>query len=96
MVRVDGPVEQATRNAAATLAAHARSCPEVGTRTVEVLGPAAAPIARLRGRYRFRLLLRSVERAPLRAVLRVVQRALSADKDRKIRAIIDVDPVSML
>jgi hypothetical protein len=32
----------------------------------------------------------------LRAVLRVVQRAMLAQKEHQIRAIIDVDPVSML
>jgi primosomal protein N' (replication factor Y) len=95
LLRVDAVDESQAREAAAQLAAHARSCPEVARREVEVLGPAAAPIARLRNRYRFRVFLRAKQRPPLRAVLR----ALLPVKDklhRNIRAIIDVDPVSML
>ena len=62
---------------------------------VEVLGPTPAPIARLRGRYRFRIMLRSKERGPLRTVLGVLDREL-AGLDNRVRAIIDVDPVGMM
>jgi primosomal protein N' (replication factor Y) len=96
LVRVDGPSEQDTRRVAAKLAAHARSAPEVAARRCEVLGPAPAPISRLRGRFRFRLLLRAEERPALRAVLRAVQQAWQAEPDRRARVAIDVDPVSML
>jgi primosomal protein N' (replication factor Y) len=59
------------------------------------LGPSAAPIARLRGRYRFRVLLRGKERGPLRAALQIA--SLARDQaDRRARVVIDVDPVAML
>jgi primosomal protein N' (replication factor Y) (superfamily II helicase) len=96
LVRVDGPGEQDTRRVAAKLAVRARLAPEVGDRRCDVLGPAPAPIARLRGRYRFRLLLRAAERPALRAVLRVVQQAWHAEPDRHARVALDVDPISML
>ena len=41
----------------------------------EVLGPAPAPLARLRNRYRYRFLLRAAERAALREALLAVARA---------------------
>ena len=87
--------EKLARATAARIAAHARSTPEVTDRKVEVLGPAAAPIARLRSRYRFRVFIRSPVRAPLRAVLARLQASKDA-LDRKVRVVIDVDPVSML
>jgi primosomal protein N' (replication factor Y) len=59
----------------------------------EVLGPSPAPIPRLRSQYRFRLLVRAKTRAPLRHVLLGVQ---EAKVDRRVRVVIDVDPVSML
>ncbi|MFO0550001.1 MAG: hypothetical protein U0271_16520, partial [Polyangiaceae bacterium] len=62
---------------------------------VEVLGPAPAPLARLRGRYRFRVLLRAKDRAALRRVLLLVDQSFSR-VDRRVRAVIDVDPVAML
>jgi primosomal protein N' (replication factor Y) len=95
LLRVDAIDEGIARAAAAQLAAEARTTPEVLGRLVEVLGPAAAPIARLRGRYRFRVLLRARDRRPLRAVLAEAARARD-HVDRRARVAIDVDPVSML
>ncbi|RLB59116.1 MAG: primosomal protein N' [Deltaproteobacteria bacterium] len=95
LVRVDAVEEAMARKAAGRLAAYARSCPEVEARQVQVLGPAAAPIARLRGRYRFRVFLRCSDRPPLRRVLAALL-SVKAKLGRKVRAAIDVDPVSML
>ena len=81
--------------AAGKLAAHARTSPDALARRVEVLGPSAAPIARLRGRYRFRVMLRAKERGPLRAVIGGVLREVER-VDRRVRVVIDVDPVAML
>jgi primosomal protein N' (replication factor Y) len=61
--------------------------------SVELLGPTAAPLARLRNRYRFRFVLRAVDRKPLRDALLAVARA---SVNRLVRMAIDVDPVNML
>ena len=95
LVRVDAVDEGQARKAAGQMAAHARSLPEVASRAVEVLGPAAAPIARLRNRFRFRVFLRADRRSDLRAVLAHLA-AIKGQFDRKVRVAIDVDPVSML
>ncbi len=63
--------------------------------SVDVLGPAAAPLARLRNRFRFRIMIRSRERADLRAVLIAVDRA-RASLPEAVRSSIDVDPVQLL
>jgi len=63
--------------------------------SVDVLGPAAAPLARLRNRFRFRVMIRSRERADLRAVLVAVERA-RASLPQAVRSSIDVDPVQLL
>jgi primosomal protein N' (replication factor Y) len=73
----------------------ARSCEAVRSGAVMVLGPAPAPIARVRGRYRFRVMLRARERALLRAVLVRVDDA-RALLPRDVRASIDIDPVQLL
>jgi primosomal protein N' (replication factor Y) len=62
---------------------------------VLVQGPAPAPIARLRNRFRFRVMLRAAERAPLRATLTAIEQA-RASLPRTVRASIDVDPVQLL
>ncbi|WP_437732013.1 replication restart helicase PriA [Sorangium sp. So ce1335] len=96
LLRIDAVDESVGRGAAAKLAAHARTCPEGLARRVEVLGPSAAPIARLRGRYRFRVLLRARERGPLRVTLASLAGLMRDGLDRNARVIIDVDPVAML
>jgi primosomal protein N' len=49
----------------------------------------------VRNRFRFRVMLRSVDRAPLRVVLAAVEEA-RASLPRGVRASIDVDPVQLL
>jgi primosomal protein N' (replication factor Y) len=95
LVRVDAVDLDVATAAANTLADWARE--ELGVRSgkVELLGPAPAPLARLRGRYRMRLLLRADERAPLRAVVAALAAKLGG-LDRRVRAAVDVDPVAML
>jgi primosomal protein N' (replication factor Y) len=95
LVRVDGLDEHEARRACEQLARVALSSDPVRTGAVLVQGPAAAPIARVRSRYRFRLMLRAPERGPLRVVLATVDEA-RAQLPRGVRASIDVDPVQLL
>ena len=95
LVRVDAVDEGEARGACETLARVALACPPVRAGIVLVQGPAPAPIARVRDRFRFRVMLRSVDRAPLRAVLAAVEDA-RASLPRGVRAAIDVDPVQLL
>ena len=60
---------------------------------VRLSGPAPAPIARIRNRWRHRFLLKSADRQKLREVLLLVSRT---PVDRRVRVIIDVDPMNML
>ncbi len=94
LLRVDAADEGAARAFAASLAEHATHTPQARRGSVLVLGPAPAPIERLRGRFRFRVLLKAPERTELRAVLRSLQ-PLMEGAPRQVRALIDIDPVSM-
>jgi primosomal protein N' (replication factor Y) len=59
---------------------------------VEILGPAPAPLARLRGRYHYRLLLKSSDRKALRSV--AAQLAAQIDEGlAPARASLDIDPL---
>ena len=94
-LRVDaGDVEQAQRTCD-MLADLVRRHPLVQSEAVQVLGPAPAPIERLRGRYRFRFILRASERSALRKVASVLARRLD-EGVAPARASLDIDPYSML
>ncbi|MGA0597209.1 primosomal protein N' [Enterovirga sp. CN4-39] len=62
---------------------------------VMVLGPAEAPLALIRGRYRFRLLVKAMRETNLQEYLR--QWLIRAGKPRgSVRVAVDVDPMSFL
>ena len=59
----------------------------------EVLGPAPAPIARLRGQFRMQLFLKGSSRREMREAIEAV---LAQYSELKRRVVVDVDPVTML
>jgi Primosomal protein N'' (replication factor Y) - superfamily II helicase len=60
----------------------------------QVFGPAPAPIARVRGRHRVRLLVRAPRAAPLQAALR--RWVAAAPPPGPVRLQLDIDPQSFL
>ena len=64
--------------------------PLAGTR---VQGPAAAPLARIKGVWRFQILLRSPQRTALR---RAVESVFLSRKWKGVEVAIDVDPINIL
>ena len=95
LIRVDAVEEGEARNACARLVGVVLESAPVRGGGVLVQGPAPAPIARVRNRFRFRAMLRSADRQALRAVLAVVDAARGA-LPRTVRTSIDVDPVQLL
>ena len=76
----------------ATARALARSAPTVpGT---EVLGPAPAPFALLRGRFRRRLLLKAARHVPVQKLMR--DWLARTDIPKNVRVDVDIDPVSFM
>jgi primosomal protein N' (replication factor Y) len=60
---------------------------------LHVLGPAPAPLGRLRGEYRAQLLVKSTNRRRMREALVA---AIASRPDLQRRVVVDVDPVSVL
>ena len=69
----------------------ARTAPMDG---VEVLGPAEAPLAILRGRHRFRLLVRAPRTAPLQSIM--ADWLAKVPVQGPLRRAVDIDPQSFL
>jgi primosomal protein N' (replication factor Y) len=67
---------------------------------LRVLGPAPAPIERLRGRHRHQLLVKARDSRGVARVLAAARSALEAaasrSRDGEVRVLVDVDPSSML
>ena len=96
MVRivVRGAREMAVRDFAAHIAGELNAALEPAGEAYRVLGPAPAPIAKLRGQFRYHLQLHGPELAPLRHAAAEAKARDNAPEG--IEWIIDVDPLSML
>jgi primosomal protein N' (replication factor Y) len=93
---ITGPDEAETRDASIELA---RLVTSVGANEpgdeLEILGPAPAPLARLRGRYRYQLLVKGPAGSQLHSAAETLAKA-TAGLPSPLQASVDVDPVSML
>ncbi len=63
---------------------------------ITVLGPAPAPLSRVRGRYRFHALIKAPTAVVLTRFLAQVRPEIEAILPRRVRLSIDVDPTSLL
>jgi primosomal protein N' (replication factor Y) len=95
LVRADAVDEAPARAACDTMARIAFETSSRAGGRVDVVGPAPAPLARLRNRYRYHVMVRSTDRKALRAVLGQLDLARAA-LPRSVRCSIDVDPVALL
>ncbi|HVA84253.1 MAG TPA: primosomal protein N' [Candidatus Binataceae bacterium] len=104
LVRIEGAeaaaVAAMAERAASALRSQVKDIKDVkGVRTdaMRVLGPAPAPIERLRGRYRWQVVVRSTEASAMRAALASMQAQLGGrDARGGVFVGIDLDPVNML
>ncbi|GBD26146.1 Primosomal protein N' [bacterium HR30] len=95
LARIEAPQEQEAERIAAHFAQAARTLAGQG---LDVLGPAPAPLLRLRGWYRWQVLLRSKHSALARksaAGARTIVRE-GLPRNTRVRIILDVDPQSLL
>lgn len=95
LFRISSPREDWTVTWAGVLGDVARSlCRAVPT--VQCLGPSPAPIWRLKGRFRWQLLLKGPSRAALHKLAAQVLDQASSKLPSKVRLTVDVDPQSFL
>ncbi len=64
---------------------------------LRVLGPAPAPIERLRGRYRWQVVIKAVELKIIRDALAMTRtQTAAAARDAAVKLLIDIDPLNMM
>ena len=74
----------------------ARTLRGLAGRRIQVLGPAPAPLERLRGDYRVQLLVKAPNRKDLQATVADTLQALDRIKLNVENLVIDIDPMSTL
>jgi len=90
LLRFDGEANAKVEEVAKEAAALARSIAGV-----QVLGPAPAPLERVRGRFQWQALLRARDGSPVRTAAAKVREEIRAPARRRgVRVVVDVDPYS--
>jgi primosomal protein N' (replication factor Y) len=67
-----------------------------GDHVCRILGPAPAPLARLRGEHRIQLLIKSRSRKQMRAVIDAALQSLREAGNDLRSVTVEIDPVSMM
>ena len=89
-----GPSEKAAQALAEELAKRLHEIGDLATPPIRILGPAPAPMAKLRGSYRYQLQLQSLDGELLRNTVRRVTADLKLPDD--VVWTVDVDPLDMM
>ena len=63
---------------------------------IKILGPAEAPVARLKAEYRYQLLIKAASRVKLNEVLQSLRRYAQEQRWNATALVIDVDPLTLL
>ena len=93
---IRGTVEDVTEAVAESLLQALEASRDALNAEVRILGPAPPPISKLRGKYRFHILLQSIDSAELGETIRRATSTFKiADKD-DVQYVVDIDPMDML
>jgi primosomal protein N' (replication factor Y) len=90
---INAVIRSRTHDGAMSDAGELVSALRVGGESYRVLGPAPAPLSRLKGEYRAQFFIKGSHRPAMRAALQTV---LSSRPEIRRRTIVDVDPMSVL
>lgn len=90
---INAVIKARTRESAMADAGELVNALRLGGEPYRVLGPAPAPLSRLRGEYRAQLFIKGTNRPAMREALQTV---LSTRPDIGRRTVVDVDPISVL
>lgn len=93
---IRGPQEDTTEAFAERMKDSLESAREKLGAEVRILGPAPPPIAKLRGKFRFHILLQSARSDALGETIRRGTATMSAPAKDDIQFVIDIDPMDML
>ena len=93
---IRGGVEEVTEAVADSLLSRLEAARQSLGVEVRILGPAPPPISKLRGKYRFHILLQSSRAAELGETIRRATESFSIAEKDDVQYVVDIDPIDML
>ncbi len=89
-------IRAATQEAALRLSAEAAQQLGPGGAGIRILGPAEAPVPRLKNEYRYQILIKALSRPQLKDMLHALRRYSVEQKWPAAALVVDVDPMTLL
>lgn len=96
LIRLSGPHEETLARLAEEAARTGRELLDGGEPGLDLLGPVPSPIAKIKDRYRYQLLVQSPAVAPRHRFLEQWLPRLRSGLPREIRLVVDVDPYNLM
>ena len=93
---IRGPVEEVTEAVADSLVSRLEAARRALGVEVRILGPAPPPISKLRGKFRFHILLQSRQAAELGETIRRATESFTLSEKDDVQYVVDIDPIDML
>ncbi|TWT53286.1 Primosomal protein N' [Rubripirellula amarantea] len=93
---IRGTVEDVTESTAESLVQRLEQAREKLGHEVRILGPAPPPMSKLRGKYRFHILLQATEPGPLGDTIRTATEKFVIPEKDDVQYVVDIDPIDML
>ncbi len=93
---IRGVIEEVTEAVADSLVARLEGAREALGVEVRILGPAPPPIAKLRGKFRFHILLQSKDPTELGNTIRRATESFTIPDKDDVQYVVDIDPMDML
>ena len=93
---IRGPAEEITEATAESLLQRLESARTVLGHEIRILGPAPPPISKLRGKYRFHILLQAIDPSHLGETIRRATETFVIPEKDDVQYVVDVDPMDML
>ncbi len=93
---IRGSIEEVTESTAESLVRHFESARDKLGHEVRILGPAPPPMSKLKGKYRFHILLQAVASGPLGEVIRTATNKFVIPEKDDVQYVVDIDPMEML
>lgn len=91
-----GPSEDLTESTADLLVARLEAARDKLGHEVRLLGPAPPPITKLRGKYRFHILLQASDAATLNQTISEATKTFKVPEKDEVQYVVDIDPMDML
>ncbi len=95
-IRVEATEAQRAERAATLLGSAASSAREVKSGVITVLGPVPAFLARVKGRYRWQMLLKASDVKALHCCAKSIRATFLARMEKGVTITLDVDPITIL